>query len=604
MYLRFGKKSFLLLWVAALLAGSAPVWSAAGNEGARRLSPQGLRNLEAFTRLLGYVHFFHPSDQAATADWDKVAIAGVQRTENATGPVDLARSLQDFFQPLAPTLRVYVDGAQPAVPAELFPPSGTASPSVTYWRHFGVQTPASIPGTYSNVRLVAPAAPPASTGLPPTASPLAVSLGGGVSALLPLSVYTGAQGTIPASAAPLPAPDKPEGWAPSGNDRATRLAGVALAWTTLQHFYSYFDIVQADWPGELDRALLSAAQDPDERAFVDTLRRLMAALRDGHARVTHPSWVRTHQLPLVWVWLDEQLVVTWADPAGAPGLEPGDVVLALNGRPAQQVYREELALAPGATPQHLRSRALEAMLIGAQDEEVRLRVLKHHGGTQEMTVRRTYPVDGPGGIFLTEPRPEKIAEIRPGIFYVDLDRTTSEDILGAADRLAAARGVIFDLRTYPFHMEWIEPLELLATSDFLSPHIDAPLVFRPDRQGWRYLDLQWPDSPIGPHIGGRVAFLTSGACISYGEDYMTTVEAYHLGDIVGETTGGTDGAVNFIPLPGGYLLRFTGELLTKQDGSRLHGVGVAPTVPVARTYEGIAAGRDEVLEKAIEVVSR
>ena len=39
------------------------------------------------------------------------------------------------------------------------------------------------------------------------------------------------------------------------------------------------------------------------------------------------------------------------------------------------------------------------------------------------------------------------------------------------------------------------------------------------------------------------------------------------------------------------------------DGSRLHGVGVLPTVPALRTIRGIAAGRDEVLEKAIGVVS-
>jgi hypothetical protein len=33
-------------------------------------------------------------------------------------------------------------------------------------------------------------------------------------------------------------------------------------------------------------------------------------------------------------------------------------------------------------------------------------------------------------------------------------------------------------------------------------------------------------------------------------------------------------------------------------------VGIQPTVPVSRTIQGVAAGRDELLEKAIEVVSR
>jgi len=40
----------------------------------------------------------------------------------------------------------------------------------------------------------------------------------------------------------------------------------------------------------------------------------------------------------------------------------------------------------------------------------------------------------------------------------------------------------------------------------------------------------------------------------------------------------------------------------KHDGSRHHGVGILPTVPAAPTAEGIAAGKDEVLETAVEVV--
>ncbi len=65
----------------------------------------------------------------------------------------------------------------------------------------------------------------------------------------------------------------------------------------------------------------------------------------------------------------------------------------------------------------------------------------------------------------------------------------------------------------------------------------------------------------------------------------------------------TNGAINNISLPGGYTLRFTGMRVQKHDGSRHHGVGILPIVPVTRTYAGVAAGRDELLERAIEVVS-
>jgi C-terminal processing protease CtpA/Prc len=84
---------------------------------------------------------------------------------------------------------------------------------------------------------------------------------------------------------------------------------------------------------------------------------------------------------------------------------------------------------------------------------------------------------------------------------------------------------------------------------------------------------------------------------------MGIVEHEKLGEIVGATTAGTNGNVNPFTLPGGYHVMWTGMKVLKHDGSRHHGVGIRPTVPVSRTREGVAAGRDEVLEKGIEVVS-
>ena len=68
---------------------------------------------------------------------------------------------------------------------------------------------------------------------------------------------------------------------------------------------------------------------------------------------------------------------------------------------------------------------------------------------------------------------------------------------------------------------------------------------------------------------------------------------------VGGPTAGTNGNINPFTLPDGYLIWWTGMKVLKQDGSRHHGVGILPTIPAARTLAGVAAGRDEVLEKGI-----
>jgi C-terminal processing protease CtpA/Prc len=78
--------------------------------------------------------------------------------------------------------------------------------------------------------------------------------------------------------------------------------------------------------------------------------------------------------------------------------------------------------------------------------------------------------------------------------------------------------------------------------------------------------------------------------------------AIHLGETVGEPTAGTNGNINPFTLPGGYRITWTGMQVLKQGGSRQHGVGVRPTVPVTRTLNGIRAGRDEILARAVALV--
>lgn len=100
-----------------------------------------------------------------------------------------------------------------------------------------------------------------------------------------------------------------------------------------------------------------------------------------------------------------------------------------------------------------------------------------------------------------------------------------------------------------------------------------------------------------------MAFLTDGRAISYAETYLGIVEHYRLAEIVGGPTAGTNGNINPFQLPGGYGVVWTGMKVLKHDGSRHHGVGILPTVPAEPTRAGIAAGRDEILERALKVVA-
>ncbi|QEH37715.1 Peptidase family S41 [Aquisphaera giovannonii] len=571
--------------------------------GPRPLTPRGLDNLVAFTRLLGLVRHFHPSDEAAAADWERLAVAGVLEVEPAKDTDELCRKLRAVFAPVAPTARIYLTGqAPPPVPEALTnPPAGGR---VVAWIHRGYGAkpfPAGLLGNvYSSRRgshtLVDGKLPP---GAQDPADAFPADLGAGVSCLVPIALYADESGTRPA--VPKGEAPKPVAGRLTGDDRATRLADVILIWNILEHFYPYFDVARADWPATLRLALESAATDKDGLAFLATLRRMVASLRDGHGNVVFGEQPPAGPLPIRWDWVEGKLVVTEVAPeAGGPDVRRGDVVRAIDGRPAAEVVEDAERLISAATPQWARWNALRAIANGPPGSRTTLGLERADG-----TFHRASLIHAEPGMPPSESRPPKVAEVRPGIFYVDLDRVSDADFREALPRLEKASGIVFDFRGYPSRISPDTFFPHLVDHPVASPQWHIPTILKPGRGGMTFdRGGEWSLRPAAPFLKARRAFLIDGRAISYAESCLGIVEHEHLGELVGGPTAGTNGNINVIDLPGGYKVVFTGMKVLKHDGSRHHGVGIRPTVPVSRTIRGVAEGKDEALEKAIGIVGR
>jgi C-terminal processing protease CtpA/Prc len=556
----------------------------------RAVTPRGLENLVAFTRLFGVVRHFHASDEAAAADWEAVAVNGIDAVEGAQDASELAARLREIFLPLAPSVRIYPSNAPPK--GRIAKPSGALA--IVAWEHTGLGKSANkTENVYASERVRHAVTKP-DRRFPDPLKPLQLDLGGGVSASIPLAVYANASRTLPVPSLkgrPLSTD------AYTGNDRATRIGAVVIVWNVLQHFYPYFDAVDVDWPAELRTGLRAAGEDRDQVAFLRTLRHMIASIDDGHGSVYHPSVPWRTPLPVVWHVVGDAAVVAAAD-AAVTGLSAGDEVVAIDGQPVLQTLREAETMISGATPQWRRHVALRQLGAGDEGTQATLTVRNADATTRTVTVRRTR-----GTELLLEKRPEKIAELKPGFWYVDLDRADDASFDAALPKLAAARGIVFDLRGYP--STGSKPLRHLIDSAAQSARWNIPILHRPDFEAVEWnTEGRWSLAPLAPRLTKNIVFLTDGRAISYAESWMGIVEAYKLGEIVGETTAGTNGNINMLTLPGGYRIVFTGMKVLKHDGSRHHGVGIAPTVPVSPTVAGIRAGRDEQLEKALEVLER
>ena len=98
----------------------------------RPLTPQGVQNLVAFTKAMNYIRFFHPADQAAGANWNRLAIRGMRAMEGAVNTPECARRLRAFFADYAPSVQFLFKGEKARPLSRL-----TGTTQVVRWEHWG-----------------------------------------------------------------------------------------------------------------------------------------------------------------------------------------------------------------------------------------------------------------------------------------------------------------------------------------------------------------------------------------------------------------------------------------------------------------------------------
>jgi hypothetical protein len=548
----------------------------------RPLTERGVKNLTALARLYGYVRHFHPSDQAIALDWESYLAGATLKVEGTRSDRELATRLGAVFAPIAPSVQVYLTGRTPP-PLVL-----EKGPRLFRWEHHGVGLPEGVVrSVYKSLRTSQPAE---GTDRPAVHE---AELVPGVWARVPLALYADAAGTFPH----VPAATVTDVCCPSVASRNVRIAAVIVVWNVFQHFYPYFDRVRTDWGLELSKALRAAATDREAADFEITLNRMVATVRDGHGAVSVPSSAPQVFPPITMDWVEKEMVVTSVRTGAPEGIARGDRVLAIDGITTSQKASEHWQLLSAAT-QGWMLRRLMLRLNRCNPDSKRLRVdVEPYGQagasrTFELACAAGRPVNPE---FYPAPRP-KITELEPGIWYVDLRRVTQADWKRALSNLEKATALVFDVRGYPTA---VAVLPHLTRAPMRSLRWNMPRASKPDRTETVFEDSSGEVRPAQPFLGARRVFLTDGSAVSYAESVLGFVESYKLGEIVGEPTAGTSGDVNSFALPGGYRIEYTGMKVLKQDGSPLHGVGIRPTVPATRTRAGVAAGRDEVLERAL-----
>jgi C-terminal processing protease CtpA/Prc len=602
------KTLFLKLFFGVLVMNTLPYCSAQISR------DREIDNLVAFAKAYGYVKYFHPSSESEQVDWGWFSVYGAQKVLQCKGEEELIQTLQSLFQPIAPTV-IFASTAPYFVDLQaLIQPKDMTGYLPVYWQHRGVtKDMAPLGQVYKSVRVNSPQTnTPESAGEQsdksaadgqtvalfqgsPDPNEIWIrKIGDNLWIGMPLVLQLKSGQTYPESTVSVEKfmtegePDTPQ----DASSFVFRCGNLINAWNVFQHFYPYFTEMGINWQQEL-RNSLATAYFSDKTNHINDLKRLTAALKDNHVTVSSPE-TGYYAPPFDAELIEGKLVVT-AIYAGAPSIKVGDVIEQIDGKRCEELFGELRPLVSAATEGWYTYVAPIHLLTGKENSSFSVTV---DGNTYKTTRKLNYykqqadskPKD-PGYRFLDD-----------NVVYLNLEVVSIDTINKLMPKLKASRAIIADVRGYP------------NSNHGLISH----LLSKPDKKKWMHVDhylypdqekkagtsdYGWSMEPKKPYLGDKkIIFITDGRAVSYAESYLGFIEGYGLGTLIGQPSSGTNGNVNRFNLPGEYQISFTGMRVLKHDGSPLHGIGFLPQVYVKRTIEGVKAGRDEYLEKAIELV--
>jgi hypothetical protein len=430
---------------------------------------------------------------------------------------------------------------------------------------------------------------------------------------------------------PLVWPDPPsirtDADTPHLPSREARLLGLFKLWCVLGEFFAHLDYADLDWPHVLDEWLPRVEAADTVGAWGAVLLELTAHLNDSHIAVNRALRAQvlaarsaTHAPPIRLLALGDRYVVGEADEGeadegdaydgdagGCEKLTPGTEVTHIDGRAIADVAAEHVPLISASTPQARKARLARDVLLGPADSRAALTV--RNGGHERMvTVTRTRPASTPD----PPARDQDAARWVEEFGYLDLTTAESPTVVEEAFvRFVDAPGLLLDMRGYPRCYPRGSVMPRLIDRPCHSANYHVPLRSGARRGGGTgatpgrdLVALHWtqehyliqPDPDL--HYAGEVAVLIDERAISQSEDFCLCLRNAGRGTFVGTPTAGTNGNVTWVDLPGGAV-SFTGMRVTYADGSRFQNLGIQPDILVRPTPEGLAAGRDDVLEAAV-----
>ncbi len=386
-------------------------------------------------------------------------------------------------------------------------------------------------------------------------------------------------------------------------DSGLNLLLLFRLWNVIEYYAPYRAVTLHPWNEVLSTYIPLMGVETDGRRFARLYMRLIRELNDGHAYAPVEMLFGQRMLPVWPLQAEGRLFVGYS---GDSALERGDEVVAIDGEPISE--RLELL-------REYASRSNEASLrkalrfYGLRTRRDTAEVVRCRAGACDTLRVATVPYGSVSPLYdpaqLVQPPFRLLAD---SVGYIYAGTFSREHLAEVVQTLPRTRALIIDLRTYPLNVDGA--LIALAGQSLRTEPVVAWQTLHQTLAlpGLFFRQEQWLDNGFEEGAArctepykGRVILLVDEITQSNPEFQAMALQRCPQTLTIGSPTSGADGDIVSLPLPGGLMTYFSGIGIFYPDGTPTQTVGVRLDVEVDDTVESLQAGRDLVLEKALEL---
>ncbi|WP_346895170.1 S41 family peptidase [Clostridium sp. UBA7503] len=422
-------------------------------------------------------------------------------------------------------------------------------------------------------------------------------------------------------------------------DTGMRLLGLFRYWNIIEYFYPYKNLMDEGWEQVLYDKIPELALQSDKESYVLSIANLTTYIHDSHGFFNDNFKVLAQHFGAYKAKasisnIDGQIVIAGREDKSP--LKLGDIVVSIDGTSIEKII-EECNKYISVSDKNRFTNAFEYYLLRSTKEIAEIEVIRN-GEKLSLNVPCYYNRDYDVKKLGQDEKSGFLGDKKIG--YLNISTLESGDLDKLMKKFKGTEGLIIDTRfnnaniseyikfiNYPIG-EYIKP-EISEYQQFYSSNSFEPGKFiksTSNSSGRGFIEKQldkgidsttfskiFDNGIIRTSLGkvkdryqynGKVIILMNECTQSYLETMVMSFMDAPNTTVIGTTSAGANGNIMDITLPGCIQTSISGLAVTYMDGSQTQRIGLKPDITVKQTVKGIAEGKDEVIEKAIELITK